>query len=674
MPQAIAFVAPGLFGAGASFALVVAGGGLTTLGIGVSVASSLALSAATRPNSGGNAGVASAAALQPSVTLFNLRESVSARRRHYGEVRTGGAIVFFRADGGTLYRVVVHGQGQIDEITGYYIVNEQVMIDGSGYSTDSKYNVNSEQVLQILTRDGSAPSTAFSEITSVWPEYDASYKLDGLIASLTIARQVPAANALATYPDPQLTIQMQMRTSSVYDPRTSLTQYSDNAALVMADFITHPDGMGLTDVVDYVELIDDANAADELIALAAGGTDKRWRLDGTYSLNEQPTAVLQRMKAACGGDVRVTPQGKVRVRVGRWQDPTLTLEVGDVLEITRIDDGPSSFDRYSELPFTYVDPDLNFQLVTGDPWADEDLAADYGGVKTGDLREIAFAPSHSQGRRAAKITTSKENPAKVVDMRLQPWALPAIYEDVVTLDMPTVGLSGPYWVKRYGIGMKDGSITMRLEKADAAAFSWSASQEGIAQTLPVAADGGVLPTPKGFVAAGHGSSGAGIAAAWVAASSDLFLPRLEYSVAGAESWTVLNLTAGDTWEQIAGLSGDYDFRLAFVNGDIVGPYVTSLNVTASSDVSAPDSPSGFEVTDEGGGVAQIAFTTAPAFNLWKTEIRRDGVLVATLFNGPSEAVVFLDGPGAGNYTYSARSVNVGQTANAADVSAPITVS
>jgi len=184
----------------------------------------------------------------------------------------------------------------------------------------------------------------------------------------------------------------------------------------------------------------------------------------------------------------------------------------------------------------------------------------------------------------------------------------------------------------------------------------------------------VLPTPQGFVAAGHGDSGAGIAAAWASPSNDIFTPRLEHSVAGANSWTVLNLTAGDTWEQLTSLSGDYDVRLAFKNGDIIGPYVTRENVTASADTAAPSAPTGLTLTDQGNGAAQIAFTTSSTFNLWKTEIRRNGTLVGTFYNGPSDAVSFIDGPGAGTYTYTARSVNVGQTQNSADTSAIVTVS
>lgn len=668
MAGALAFVAPGLFGAGGGAALFAAGGGLTALGIGVNLAGSLALSALTRPNIG-----ASSAKPQPNVVQFNIREPVGARRRHYGEVRVGGTVVFFRVDGGTLYRVVVHGVGPVSSIEGVYIVRQPVTLDGSGVVQEAQYTVEGTPRLTILTRDGQDPSTAYSDITAVWDTYTSTARLDGLVTSLTIAEQVPAEYSLTTYPDPDLQIQLQIKSSEVYDPRTGLTAYSDNAALCIADFLTNADGMNLSGLVDYTDLEARADKADESVALAAGGTTARWRIAGSYAFNEQPTAVLRRMLDACGGDVRVTPQGKLRVLVGEWTAPTLILEDADVLEFSQIDDGPDPNARFTEMPFTYVDPDLNFQQVTGDPWNSTALASSYGATITGDLQDFDMCPNHSQARRAAKIKTSRLNPQRIVSGRFQPWVMAAIYEDVVTLDMPSAGLSGDYWVAGYAVSRTDGTVTLRLEQADATAFDWSADQEGEAQTLPVAGGAGIIPTPQGFVAAGHGSSGDGIAAAWVAPSNALFTPRLEYSVAGAGTWTVLQLSAGDTWEQLAGLSGDYDVRLAFETTDRIGAYVTSEDVTAASTTAAPASPTSLTATTSA-GVVTIGFTTSVTANLWKTEVRRNGTLIGTFYNGPSQSVSFTDSPGGGSYTYTARSINVGQTANAADASTSLIVS
>src|SRR5690606_23810070 len=130
------------------------------------------------------------------------------------------------------------------------------------------------------------------------------------------------------------------RLSKVYDPREvghdpadpGTWAWSENAGLAILDYLTHPDGMRLSkDDCDLESFAAFADLCDEAVPLAAGGTEKRYRLWGVYQLTDEPDAVIQRMRRACDAEFYQTPEGKIGIRGGKWEAPTVTLREGQIL-------------------------------------------------------------------------------------------------------------------------------------------------------------------------------------------------------------------------------------------------------------------------------------------------------------------------------------------------------
>lgn len=665
MPNLLAFALPSVFGVGGSLALVTASG-LTIGGQLVSIAGSLLLSSALakRPT-----------IPTPEDVQLNVRQSTGARIRHYGRVRAGGTIVFFRARGGKFYRVVVHGHGQIDGIEGYYLNRGPVAADGSGWVTDAQYVSGGTQRVRILTRTGQVPETHYGEITAIWPDWDSSHRGDGLWSSLTIAEQVPPEDFRRVYPNNEPGIEIVARTSKIFDPRSGVTAYSENAALVIADFIEHPDGMNRAGAVDRDMLIAAADIADAQVPLAAGGTEARWRLCGSYALNEEPGQVLRRMLDACGGELRLLPNGKIGIEMGGWVPPTVTLTAADILEIGSGDDGPDQLDRFNTLPFTYTDPALGFQTVEGDPWHDAVRAAADTEEMTGGLADLGFAPSHRQARHAAKIAMGRKNPARRLTIRCKPRAIVALYETNITLAVGEPFIDGDWRIEAYDLNLLTGAVTYSLASAHAGDGAWSVAEEGRAQILPDPDVPQGIPVPANFAAApqgvqiADGTWSAGIVAAWDPAASDALTPVLEYKKAADANWIVASVPRGAATAGIAGLVNGvaYDVRVKFAASDgTPGAYATAAGITALASTTPPAAPSGLAVADLGGGVARVSLTTSASADLRKTEIRRGASLIATLYAGPAQAVSFDDASGAGTFSWTARSINVAGTASASD--------
>lgn len=231
---------------------------------------------------------------RPDNVQYNSKAAAADRFAHYGWVKAGGAIVFDRAKAGVLYRVIVHGHGRISSVEQMFLNNDAVTVNGAGEVTTAQY-VHVHPRVRLISRLGDAPDAAFDEISSVWPAWTENHRLDGLWKTLLIAEQVEPEKFNAMYPAREPTVQVVAKTARVHDPRTGITEFSDNLALCIADYMAAPDGMNEPEAFEAADIIAAADVADQDVALAAGGTEKRWRCGGSYGLNEQRRDVLQRM-------------------------------------------------------------------------------------------------------------------------------------------------------------------------------------------------------------------------------------------------------------------------------------------------------------------------------------------------------------------------------------------
>lgn len=662
-------LAPIFFGTSSSIsifgvALTTSAGALTLAGAAFNLGAGLLISSALRPD-------IPAASFGPSNLKLNGAEETAPRIRSYGERRLGYARVFFDVKDGVLGRIIVHGHGQWSSIDRYFIDQSEVMINAGGNVTDEKFITGDINHIRIVSRLGLDSQPFANQIAFTFEYWNAAHKLNGLTYSalLVIAPKLSKINEM--FPNREPNLEVQGRSSLLFDPRTQKTEYSANAALVIRDFLGHEDGFNRPDFVDEEYFRTAMDTCDEDIPLIDGGTAKRYEFHGSYSLKEPRFDVLQRMLRTCAGDLFFTPEGKVAIEVGDWYEPTFTL-TEDMLISHQLKFGVDPINGYNHLAVKYEDPDLNFAIVDAEPWEDEARIISEGET----TQEISVGGhTHMQARAVAKLMMEKDNPQSVLSVVCKPAAFIGFYETRIRVELPSFGISGVYRVTDKSLDPQTLAVSFELREIRQEAYALSLAEQGQKPVLPVTEDSSTIPLVANLTAAPRGvqtsqtTFTAGIGVAWSPAANASLVPKLEYAVAGSDDWDAVSLSEDAATALIGNLADgeNYDVRMAWVTpGDATGEWSYDYNVVANASTAPPVAATGLSATDQGNGEALVSLTTSTSAALWKTIVFRDGVEIATFFDAPGQLVSFTDFPGVGTFAYTARSINVSDVPNNAD--------
>lgn len=670
----------------AGIALTTAAGGLTIAGSIFNIGASLLLSAATQALFAPDL-----PAVGPDSIKVNTASEMMPRVKHYGEVRVGYAIIFTSAKSGKLYRLIVHGHGQIGGISQYYVDKSAVTVGTNGFVEEEQY---AENLLKIESRLGVIPEAPYQDLIDDFPEWSAQHRLDGLSTTLITATLPGLDRFNAVYPNREPTLEAVLNGSIVTDPRTGDRSYSDNLAVCAYDYEIDPDGANLGDLVDVDSFAAAADACDEVITVVNQSPERSWRTAQSFDLNEDPAEVRGRFIAACGGEYYLTPAGKLGLRVGGWEEPEFTLTEAMLSdEGFEAEFGLDAVSGYSISTFQYVEPTHGHIRITGDQYEDADRIEAIGRQKDNPF----FAtPSHRQCRHAAKIKMEQENPEVVLRVKCKPVALEMFYERFVTVDFPTRRITGTFQIKSKAIDPQTLAQTYTLHLVTRKNVELDPSEFGTVPPYGGEIESSTTPEPTGFTAIQSGVPGnAGIAYGFDPAPYPGLTPRIEIAQLISEPGETLSALDSFNWSPlpsvtefqngfIAGLNDGetYFLRMAWqTSGGAVGPYTEAFEVIAGESNPIPLEPSGFTVATVPGSVtAELNFTVATGGGVHVTQVRRDGDLIARLRDNAGEAVQFfdtpLDGTGdpqPGTYTYSLTTVSVAYERSAEVTATPITL-
>lgn len=190
-------------------------------------------------------------------------DPIAPRRLVYGEVEIGGTIVFRHVNGErNEYRhlIIVFADHPVDSVSNLKFDGELVpIVDG---------NATGRFAGHVLTYFFNGTQTSIPVAQDFCPEvWTSNHQLRGCAGMYIRLKYNPNL-----FPNsiPQITVRC--RGKKVYDPRTALTAWSNNAALCLADFLCDTKlGMGFDffSDINIPELIASANNCDELVEVAA---------------------------------------------------------------------------------------------------------------------------------------------------------------------------------------------------------------------------------------------------------------------------------------------------------------------------------------------------------------------------------------------------------------------
>ena len=469
-----------LFNIGAPLGLVNAAAGVGLVGSLLSTVAPLALSVgasyllADLPR-----------APKPSDGQVEVRQAIPARVFHYGRVKVSGPLAYYGSTGGRLYKLVLISCRQIDGYEAVYIddLPAALRADGGVTNKPSVDDRPPEPNIFIDQRLGT-PDQGVSGLMMGATGWTTEHRLRGNAYVAMSCKSTSAEVFQSRYPNGEPTLSVLIRGSLLYDPRDGATRWSENAGLAILDYLTNEDGYAIPMArLDLDSFRAFANLCDEPVPLAAGGTEARYRVAMSVSLGQARTEVLARLRAACDAQLYATRDGRIAIRGGRYEQPTVTIDTdaGQVLEFNF--EPPDAMSRYNELAIQYLEPALGYVENEGTPWVDVADFARTGVLKTQQL-DLTHVPSHSQARRLAKILMARENCDRMAEALVDIDGLNCFGERIIRFRNPEIDIDQDFWLEG-GPEFEAFTVTrLKMRSANAASYQWSPAEEGQSTTIP----------------------------------------------------------------------------------------------------------------------------------------------------------------------------------------------
>ncbi|WP_347139427.1 hypothetical protein [Paracoccus sp. SSK6] len=356
--------------------------------------------------------VARALAPKPTIPQTEIKaiiNQVDAPRRIYvGRYMAGGIRAFFDVKGAALYQLILLNHGRIDRFISFWMDGKKVSLDSDGNVTSG----NAANWTRVYTRDGAALGGNYTPLTANFGYWSANRRIQGQATFLVRMWMPKAEDFMKVFPKSYNTSwQWEFDSSAVYDPRTGQTAYKDNAALVEAFYLTHQDGYRLTPAeMNWASFSAMADVSDIPIPQKKGGTAPNLRLWGYWTLDEEPSQVLDRMHTSSGIRPYEMQDGRIGLIGGPFGEPACTLTAKDIEEI-QTSEAISEREGYNVLRIFHLDPKQNYEIMEVAEWRDESRLAVEGEIP--QEYRLEMCPNLSQARRLAKRQMHDDNRQKI---------------------------------------------------------------------------------------------------------------------------------------------------------------------------------------------------------------------------------------------------------------------
>lgn len=538
--------------------------------------------------------------------MANTRGATDPQQLVYGTVRKGGTITYLEATGTTneyLHMILVLAGHEVNAIGDIYINDEVATLDGSGFVTSQNWNSK----IRIKKHLGTSTQTTDADLLAESAQIDSNFRGRG-IAYLYIRLQYDQD----AFPNGIPLFSAVVQGKKVYDPRTSTTAYSANAALCIRDYLT--DSRGLADSnIDDTSFSAAANVCDENVALDAGGTEKRYTINGVLNADMSIQDCLQQMVTACGGSLW-WGGGSWKLKPGYYTAPVKTLTLDDIVSEINLQTRIAMRDNFNIVRGTFNDAGQRWIAAEYPEFYSAAFVSEDDGVESPIDLELPLTTSSATAQRLAKqlLFRNREQLTFTADFGME--ALELQVGDIIALTIDRYGWSAKeFEVVGWTFGANgeagDLRVTMTLRETSSAAFSWSAEESAIT------GNNSNLPNPFGgltissLTATGGGrTQGDGTFINTVIVDwADVQNKFLDYYEVEWKATSDANYAATTTDESSIELSPlvdgiQYTIRVRAVTVAGVKGTFTAITHTPGGDTTAPAAPTSVSAT---GGYRQI---------------------------------------------------------------------
>lgn len=456
--------------------------------------------------------------------LQNISSTTAPRELVMGRARKGGA-VFYKASTGqdqqVLYLAIALAGHEIDAIEEIYLNDVLVTLDGSGNVTTAPY-ATSATFTATTTIGGPYIDTPIDgSIYEIWGDSDGpvssgnesyQYAVVGSTVNITSYLGGPGQSAdpalLAAFPSDwtadktvegcayivaKLTysetafpsgvpnITAVIRGAKIYDPRTALTVWSENPALMMRHVYTHPKfGQATVSADEDARIVVAANACDTATVYTVGGvaqpSTELFKASLVLPFGAPPKSGFDDLAQAMGGSWAFAG-GELYLKAGVYTAPVLALTDADLAVVQRSGasetQSPISISvhkersqKFNTVKIKIWDQDQDYKQTDLKPLVGTALLTRDGL----DLVQEVMMPAVGSSMRAqhiAGIMMRDARDALVVDLPFKLRAYPLELFDTVTLTLARYGWSAKQFMILSRVWTLDGNIQLSLKETSA---------------------------------------------------------------------------------------------------------------------------------------------------------------------------------------------------------------
>lgn len=349
-----------------------------------------------------------------------LRSSAAPCSVVYGKTRTSGLLAFLEQDSDrTLHCAIVLANHPLEGI-------EDILIDGnpiSSYGDLVSWELHNDRKTSDPFMGTHCPSWSQDMIGRGISWLRASFRFD--------PNKFP-------FGLPNVTLVKVGK--KCYDPRISKEVYTNNAALVILDYLRTylkcPD-----ETINWESFKEAANICDEAVKNADGTSERRYTINGEFDMDEAPASIMAEMLKACGADLSYVA-GKYGLLVGAYYGPaTMTLSEDCVCGEVKIYPEASFDKRSNTITGRFTSPtkgysETDFPSVFVPEWIEKD-----GERKIIDI-DYRFVTSPYQAQRVSAIFLRRARAGRIIEVTCNMRGFKFKPGRYVTMDLPSIGIVG----------------------------------------------------------------------------------------------------------------------------------------------------------------------------------------------------------------------------------------
>lgn len=641
---------------------------------------------------------------------YPLRQSRPVAVRFGGDYsKTAGANSYHEAFHGFFCDVQPLSLGRLDSFESFWLNEDKVSLDGFGWVTgvtngnaDGRYL---DEKVNIRTRLGLPTETSYTDFLDLdghFPEYTSTMRGDGIGSVMTYCLAPKPPVQTNVYPGGKPNTSVSAR-GVCYDWRDDAQDRNDSTTWAWSTnpvvWLVHYEwslwGADWDEEIApvLVALTTQADICDETVALAAGGTEKRYTWGGNFYDDADEDSTRQKILQAMDGYYSQDGLGRLVIKAGKYEAPTFVIDgiaSPKLIKGFQWNQGTPQQSAADQLLVSYTAPEADYKQIDVSPWViNED------GNKTADFYP-EWCRSWTQARRLAKRQAVKLMPAGSGWIRTGVNGINGMGQRYIRVRANRPNGADPLDVvcevteAKFEWGRATFLFTIR--QADPAIDAWSpTTEEGDPPAITARPAKTPLSQPTINTATPEFTSPSQVQIAIDATgpSRDDIVWWVRWKLTAAAVWTETQTSeTGGTASLLSPLvpvSASIDVEVAYQAGGALSPWSTTSTVSTDADSVAPG-PVTSPAATGAAGHADLSWRNPSSTNFDHVVIKRATnvgmttglTTVATVYGSAGGLQTYTDPPtgtiAAGTFYYTFTAYNAAATASTtpAPVSAVVT--